>query len=236
MMSKTICALLLLLTGFKNSTRYVMTTKPKNINLKTSLMLSVFFAFLMSCNNNQNHDITMLANEDSTKTETVAIDSCAEKKNVDDFDNFLGITYGMNELNLEKILGKFTGGEYTADSTAFLYYFKEIKGAPITVWVDSESQKVITIFMEILGAEEWFQSDLSSAIEAYNISTCDSYFFGLTYEALVTRMGKPTSEELLKGDIRSVDYDSANLKYSVNFKFYPDQDNLCSSVAVNWFY
>lgn len=62
MMSKTICALLLLLTGFKNSTRYVMTTKPKNINLKTSLMLSVFFAFLMSCNNNQNHDITMLAN------------------------------------------------------------------------------------------------------------------------------------------------------------------------------
>ncbi len=212
-----------------------MTKTPLNSNLKTCIMLPLICAFLISCNN-QNTIPTIPISEDSTKTEVLKIDTCAEKTNVDDFDNFLGITYGMNELFLEKILGKFTGGEYTSDSTAFLYYFKEIKGAPITVWVDSESQKVITIFMEILGAEEWFQSDLNSAIEAYNISTCDSYFFGLTYEALVTRMGKPTSEELLKGDIRSVDYDSANLKYSVNFKFYPDQDNLCSSVAVNWFY
>lgn len=206
-----------------------------NLNLKTNIMLPVFFAFLISCNN-QSTDLTIPVNDDSTKTEVIEIDTCEQKSTVADFDNFLGLTYGMNELMLEKKLGKFTGGEYTADSTSFMYYFKKIKGAPITVWVDSKSQKVITIFMEILGYEDLFQSDLNDAIEAYNISSCDSYFFGLKYADLTARLGQPTAEELLKGDIRSVDYDSEDLNCSVNFKFYPDQDNMCSSISVNWFY
>ncbi len=198
-------------------------------------MLPVFFAFLISCNN-ENSNLTAPVNEDSRRLEVVKIDSCEEKTNVADFDNFLGLTYGMNELMLEQKLGKFTGGEYTADSTSFIYYFKKIKGAPISVWVDSKSQKVITIFMEILGYEELFQSDLNSAIEAYSISTCDSYFFGLQYAELKAKLGEPIAEEMLEGDIRSVDYDSKDLRCSVNFKFYPDQDNMCSSISVNWFY
>jgi hypothetical protein len=216
-------------------THNAMTNSPVNLNLKTRFMLPVFFAFLISCNN-QGTDLTLPVNDDSTNTVVAEIDTCEQKSNVADFDNFLGLTYGMNELMLEKKLGKFTGGEYTADSTSFMYYFKKIKGAPITVWVDSKSQKVITIFMEILGYEELFQSDLNSAIEAYSISTCDSYFFGLKYEDLKAKLGEPTTEELLEGNIRSVDYDSEDLKCAVNFKFYPEQGNLCSSISVNWFY
>jgi hypothetical protein len=205
------------------------------LNLKTHFMLPVFFAFLISCNSQDSNPTTSL-NEDSTTTELIEIDTCKEKTSVSDFDNFLGLTYGMNELMLEQKLGKFTGGEYTADSTSFIYYFKKIKGAPISVWVDSKSQKVITIFMEILGYEELFQSDLNSAIEAYSISSCDSYFFGLKYADLKAKLGEPVAEEMLEGEIRSVDYDSEDLRCSVNFKFYPDQDNMCSSISVNWFY
>jgi hypothetical protein len=90
--------------------------------------------------------------------------------------------------------------------------------------------------MEILGYEELFQSDLNSAIEAYSISACDAHFFGLKYADLKAKLGEPAAEEILEGDIRSVDYDSDDLRYSVNFKFYPDQDNMCSSISVNWFY
>lgn len=199
-------------------------------------MLPVLFSFLISCNN-QSADLNLTMNDDSTRTEIVQTDSCNQKFRAEDFDNFLGITYGMNELKLESILGKFTGGEYTADSTSFMYYFKKIKGAPITVWVDAQSQQVTTIFMEILGYEELFQSDLNDAIEAYNISECDSYFFGLTYTELKARLGEPSREELLKDSgIRSVDYDSRDFSHSINFKFYPDQNNVCSSVSVNWFY
>lgn len=155
---------------------------------------------------------------------------------VNKFDNFLGISYGMSELELEAKLGNFTGGEYTSDSTAFIYYFKRIENAPVTVWVNSESGKVETIFMEILGYEEYFQSDLDEAIKEFSMSECDSRFFGMKYDELVQEMGKPAADETIEGGVRSVSYDSKDYKYSVNFKFYPEQADMCSSVSVNWFY
>lgn len=161
--------------------------------------------------------------------------SC-EKKSADDFDNFLGIEYGTNELKLEKILGEFTGGEYTADSLAFMYYFKALENAPITVWVNAKSQKVETVFMEVLSYEAYFKQDLEAAIEKYHIQPCDSRFFGMKYAEITKIMGKPAADELLEGNVKSISYDSKNYKYSVNFKFYPEQENMCSSISVNWFY
>ena len=75
----------------------------------------------------------------------VALTACGEKKpdcpnsDVNNFDNFLGVKYGTNELELEPILGAFTGGEYTVDSSAFIYYFKRIENAPVSVWVNRGS-------------------------------------------------------------------------------------------------
>lgn len=204
---------------------------------KSPFMITLFFAFLLSCNG-QSSDSGETNTEVINQKDTIQNneEKCEIKLGADDFDNFLGITYGMNELLLESKLGAFTGGEYSADSLSFIYFFKKIKGAPITVWVDAETQQVITIFMEILGYEELFQSDLDAAIKEYNISWCDYRFFGIRYPDLKELFGEPAKEDLMKDGVRSVDYDSKDYKYSVNFKFYPDQDNMCSSVSVNWFY
>ena len=48
-----------------------------------------------------------------------------------------------------------------------------------------KSGKVETIFMEILGYEQYFQEDLNEAITEFKISECDSRFFGMKYEELV---------------------------------------------------
>ena len=43
---------------------------------------------------------------------------------IEDWDTFLGIDYGTNELALEEKIGNFTGGEYTSDSSAFIFASK----------------------------------------------------------------------------------------------------------------
>lgn len=198
-------------------------------------MVTLLFLMLLSCGGENTAPIEPV-NTKPKQTDSVVTDTCAQKLSADDFDNFLGITYGMNELLLESKLGPYTGGEYTSDSLSFVYYFKKIEGVPISVWVDAKSQKVITIFMEILGYEELFQADLDEAIKEYSMSECESRFFGMTFEELKAVMGEPAKDEVIKDGIRSVDYDSKDYKYSVNFKFHPAQNNLCSAISVNWFY
>jgi len=193
------------------------------------LLLATIAVFAVACAGNESDETT---NPEMTQEE----ESGCTKKSADDFDNFLGIDYGTNELKLEKILGKFTGGEYTPDSLAFMYYFKSLENAPITVWVNAKSQKVETIFMEVLSYKQYFKDDLEAAIERYSIEECDSRFFGKTESEITKIMGKADADDLLEGGVKSLSYDSENLKYSVNFKFYPEQENICSSISVNWFY
>jgi hypothetical protein len=162
-------------------------------------------------------------------------DECPNS-DIEKFDNFLGVQYGTSELELEAKLGKFTGGEYTTDSSAFIYYFKRIENAPVTVWVNAKTGKVETIFMEILGYEEVFEKDLEEAKKEFKMSDCDSRFFGMKYEELTETMGKPNFEETLDEGVKSLTYDSKDYKYNVNFKIYPSQADMCSSISVNWFY
>jgi len=171
----------------------------------------------------------------------VAFIACSSKpdcpnSDIKNFDTFLGVKYGANELELKPILGDFTGGEYTADSLAFIYYFKRVENAPVSVWVNGESGKVETIFMEILGYEEVFHQDVKDAIEEFKMDECESRFFGMKYDELIEAMGKPTAEETLDEGVKSVSYDSDDYKIAVNFKFYPSQEDMCSSISVNWFY
>lgn len=191
---------------------------------KIKFLSLAFIVVLLACG----------ANTESDK-ETEKEDKCPNS-DIDNFDSFLGIKYGTNELKLKGILGEFTGGEYTVDSSAFIYYFKRVENAPISIWVNGTSGNVETIFMEILGYEDVFEQDLADAVKEFKIDECDSRFFGMKYDELVKTMGKPTTEETLEEGVKSLTYDSKDFKTAVNFKIYPSQANMCSSVSVNWFY
>jgi hypothetical protein len=171
--------------------------------------------------------------------ELESIGSC-EKESVEDWDNFIGIQYKTNELDLEKIIGDFTGGEYTADSSAFIYYFKRVERAPVTVWVNGKTGNVETIFMEILGYEDYFEGDVEAAAEEFNMKECDTKWFGMSPQEVIDAMGKPAKDEMKEDKegqgVRSISYDSEDFTISVNFKFYDSQGGMCSSISLNWFY
>ncbi|MFT4603157.1 MAG: hypothetical protein ACI857_003344 [Arenicella sp.] len=162
-------------------------------------------------------------------------DGCS-KVSVDNWDSFIGIPYGTNELDLEKKIGDFTGGEYAPDSSSFIYYFKRVERAPITVWVNGKTGKVETIFMEVLGFEEFFDQDLKDVQEEFDIDDCDMKFMGIEADELIKVMGKPSKDESTEEGVRSIFYDSEGLKIAVNFKFYESQGGRCSSISLNWFY
>ncbi|MCB9225449.1 MAG: hypothetical protein H6582_14815 [Crocinitomicaceae bacterium] len=186
-----------------------------------------------------NHDSTEDTNDETSDDDIKFTGDCG-KKSVADWDNFIGIKYKTNELDLEKIIGNFTGGEYTADSSAFIYYFKRVDRAPVTVWVNGKTGDVETIFMEILGYEEYFEGDVDAAVEEFNIQDCDSKWFGMTPQEVIDAMGKPAKDEMKEDKegqgVRSISYDSEDYKISVNFKFYDSQGGICSSISLNWFY
>lgn len=159
---------------------------------------------------------------------------CA-KANVDDWDNFLGIEYGTNELDLRPILGEFTGGEYTADSSAFKYYFNRVELAPLTIFVNGKTGKVETIFLEILSKVEFFQRDIDAVKSEFKAEDCDMDFFGMTADEMIDLMGKPDRDKTEKG-VRAISYDTDPLKTSVTFRFYPSQGDMCTSISLNWYY
>ncbi len=155
---------------------------------------------------------------------------------IEDWDSFVGIDYGTNELDLEDKIGNFTGGEYTSDSSAFIYYFNRVERVPLSVWVNGDNGQVQTIFIEILSYEANFETDLQNATDEFKIDPCQSRFFGMTQKEVKDVMGDPQSTNKLEEGVVSLAYDSEGLKYMVNFKFYPSQGDKCTSISVNWFY
>lgn len=152
------------------------------------------------------------------------------------FSQFLGIDYGMEEQLLQSRLGKFTSGNYTADSSAFIYYFNRVERVPISVWVSTKTAKVITIFIEVLSLGENFEADLAKAINEYQISPEDASWLGLTAQEIKAKMGPPAEEAVSKEGVSLLSYDLHHYLCTVAFKIYPQQDHKCSSVSVNWFY
>ncbi len=184
---------------------------------------------LLGCNQEESSNKEMTDEKETVEDKVQTI-----QKN--DFTTFLGVEYGMEELSLENTLGKFVSGAYTKDSSAFIYYFNRIPRSPISVWVDSKTSKVVTIFMEVLSFEENFQSDLELAIKEFKISEEDSKWFGMTRDQIIQELGEPVSEKIDKEKTTILTYNSENLKKHAEFKIYPSQDNKCSSVSINWFY
>lgn len=151
------------------------------------------------------------------------------------FDSFLGLGPQTKEVELPDILGESTGGYYSEDAKSFVYTYQALPDVPIAVAVNATTSKVETVLMEILSFGDDFFMDLEAAKKLYNLPECDSRFFGMKNDELIEDMGKPSVNEQLEGGINLLTYNSKNYKTSVNFKFYAEQDNMCSSVIVNWF-
>jgi hypothetical protein len=225
---------------------------------KMGLFFSVLVTLsILSCGGGENEladDNSVVANDDDGKVITDrrvlrnvisdgAIDfnpeEC-EKTNGNDWDNFLGIPYGMSEVHLDTIFGKSNGGEYSDDSTFFVFYFKGIERVPISIWSNSQTTQIETIFMEVTSFVQYFKADIAEVTDYYDLRECDTKWFGLQPKEIKKLMGEPTKEESIKDDddleIISLEYDSDDLKKVVSFRCYESQDYYCSLVMLNWFY
>ncbi|OIQ33869.1 MAG: hypothetical protein BM555_04565 [Crocinitomix sp. MedPE-SWsnd] len=207
----------------------------KNWILLSSALIAIVVFSCAGGSNEDAEDLQNLVDGINQITDDGPASTC-EKTTVDQWDNFLGVPYGTNETDLDRRLGKFTGGEWIADSSAFVYEFKRVKRAPVSVWVNGKTGKVETIFIEILGLNEFFEQDLKDVEEEFDIQECDMRFLGIQAEELIKIMGKPSKDVTSEEGYRSIFYDSTGLKISVNFKFYDSQGGRCSSISLNWFY
>lgn len=201
---------------------------------KTTVKIAVFLFVLTSffgCTSTNQPD---KVNEPSDSTES--IDTNSVDKVSENFSNFLGFNYGDTEDMLTARLGNFTYGNYSADSSSFIYYFKNLDRVPIEVWVNSDTKIITTIFMEILSLNELFAEDLETAKTTYKISEKNASWFGLTADEIKEKMGKPSEEAMSNQDVHLLTYDSPDFLKAVSFKIYKTQGNICSSVSVNWFY
>lgn len=166
-------------------------------------------------------------------------DSC-DKNDANDFNNFIGIPFGTSEVDLVKILGENTGGEYNDDSSSFVYYYKDAERVPITIWANSQTTQIEVIFMEVVSLVQFFDTDLEAAIEKYDIQECDAQWFGKTQKEVKKILGEPKKKESTEdtdgNEIVNFFYDSDDYSIALNFKFYQSQDYKCTSIMVNWFY
>lgn len=210
----------------------------------------LILSFCLSCQGNteksdsENESLTENTENSGTDSETSdtdTMDSTAVEVEtncggISKFDQFLGIQYGDNELEIQDRIGKFTSGNYSRDSSAFIYYFNRVDHVPLSVWVNAGTGKVITVFMEILSFKESFEGDKEKVREEFAISDCDIDWFGMTEDDIVNEMGKPDVRNVDQDSVLTLAYDSKDFLYSVSFKLYPSQEDLCSSVSLNWFY
>lgn len=157
---------------------------------------------------------------------------------ISDFNSFLGLEYGIQEHEVlqDKRLGDFSGGAYGDDEKVFIYQYNTIPTAPIELWIDTESGKVITVFLELLSKDKGYKKDLELVAENYALERCFKPLFGLTADGIQQKLGEPAEDAVSNDGVRLLAYDSNLNDISVSFKIYPDQDNTCTSIAVHWFY
>lgn len=226
--------------------------------MKPMFLISTLFALTLftSCGGGENEiteDSIVASDENGNALETPRVlqnvitdgaidfnpDSCA-KETPNDWDNFIGIPYGMSEIHLDSILGPSTGGRYSDDSTFFVFYYKGVERVPISVWSNSQTTQIETIFLEVTSFVQYFEEDVDAVTEYYGLRSCDTQFLGMQPKEVKAILGTPTKEEKLKDEegkeIISLEYDSDDFKKVVSFRFFESQDYYCSLIMVNWFY
>ena len=147
----------------------------------------------------------------------------------------MGFDYGNDEKFLTAKLGSFSKGNFSTDSTYFIYYYDRIPRVPVQVWVHAKSGKIITLFIEVLSLKSLFTEDLDLAKVEYGIGECEVKYMGLTAEQIIAKLGEPAEDAVSRENVHLLTYDSDDFEIAVAFKIYPEE-NKCSSIAVNWFY
>ena len=170
------------------------------------------------------------------EVEEVLSEEICKPRKVDDFDQFIGMDYGYKEIELEQRFGELFFGEYSDDSLSFLYYFEAESRTPITVACNADQGLVTNILIEVLTLDENFDKDVDIISGKYDFDDCDMQYFGMTQKEIEQELGEPLYNEELEGGIKSITYQTEIKKVAVNFKFYPEQDYICSSIMVLWFY
>ena len=200
----------------------------------------LFFFLLNSCSGNEAQEIeadpeAIVEIEIENETEQEVITECPSTS-LTDFNQFLAFEYGDEDLLLESKMGKFTGGDYTLDSSSFIYYYNRVDRVPISIWVNTKTGKINTIFIEVISLGKNFEADLEKAVEEFSIHPCESLWFGLTTDEIKSRLGEPAEEAVSSQGFTMLSYDSEDFLIAVAFKIYDQQSGKCSSVSVNWFY
>lgn len=208
--------------------------------IKFGFIIALVAISVVSCKSHDDDEkkmddlISEILSEDNTSSNR------CDEVSIDDFDNFLGIKFNTVETDLKNVMGESSGGEYTNDKSAFMYYFKDTKRVPVTVYVDAETGDVETIFMEILGLNENFDQDIQKAEEDFNIKECHLDLFGKQPKEIISIFGQADKdnieEDSVEEGVRHLVYYSSDDKIALSFKFYHSQDNQMSSLMVDWFH
>lgn len=220
----------------------------KSTSLYMAFWALIFIVF--SCNSKSDSDksnsetnTSLLLDSANTNTKSDSIinmdfvpeiDQCGTRL-VNDFKSFMGLKYGDEEKLLTAKVGSFTKGNYSTDSSYFIYYYDQVPRAPLQIWVHAKTGKIITVFIEVLSLKSLFNEDLASVKAEFPFNNCELKYMGLTADQIIEKLGEPAEDAVSKDDVRLLTYDSDDYKIAVAFKIYP-QENKCSSIAVNWFY
>lgn len=164
-------------------------------------------------------------------------DTCNEN-NIDDFSEIIGINKLTKEVDLKKILGKSSSGEYSEDNNTFIYTFNKISNGPVRVYVDAETGIIKTVFIEVLGVGEKLKEDINELKVAYSFSNCKISLFGKSKNEIVKLMGEPIldiiNEQLKETNVRLFMYKTENGNITLSLNFYPSQNNLMTSLTLDW--
>jgi len=158
---------------------------------------------------------------------------------IESFSSFLGLTIETPELEIKRILGQSTEKEYSEDRLTFIYEFDKIETIPVTVYVDAESGRIKTIFIELLGLGSNYSNDLRKVKSKFPLSTCHAYLFGMSPNQVMGTLGSPDYDEVIddnvETDVRSLVYLTEDGSTDVTLYFYPSQQNRLGSINVDWY-
>lgn len=164
----------------------------------------------------------------------------AKDLTINDFNSFLGLKYGDKVTDVKKVMGDPSGGELVEDESSFMHYYKNTKRVPVTVYTNSKSKKVETVFMEILGLEETFEQDVKKAKQDFLIQNSHAKLYGKRAKEVLNIFGVAYDDTIedssVEEDVRTLLYYSDDDKIALTLKFYPSQGNVLSSIMVDWFY
>ena len=171
--------------------------------------------------------------------EVVDYDYC-DDLTLDDFDSFLGLDFNTAETEIVDAMGSPSDRDFTEDKTRLKYFYKDTKRVPVTVYVNAESGEIETIFMEILGLDDAFFQDVMKAEEDFNIDACHLDLFGMQPKEVTSIFGQADKdnieEDSVEEGVRHLVYYTDDDKIAISFKFYHSQNNMMSSLTVDWFH